>query len=650
MDSSTTKVLQVGIRPRVWFAGAVFCAALAVGAPYTRNILPSSLLDGEFLPFGVILGLLVLVGLANPAARAVFGRSAFTPQELALLFIMGITTTAVSTDGLAAFLIAIIAAPYHFAAPENRWPEFLLPHLPSWLVPSNAGGEMRLFFTGLPGGQGIPWSVWIVPLFWWLSLFAATFFVCACLVVVLRKQWAEHERLTFPLMEIPLAMAAAPEGRSLWPPMFRSRLFIAGFLVPFFVVTWNIGAFFSPGFPEITMDLGWIQIARDFPAVRALIIVPIVGFAYFVQLHALFSVWVFYLLGIIQVGIYNRVGFQLGPADIYCSSHPSMGWQGYGALTAMVLWSLWMARRHLWSALKQAAVTGRSSEESGLFSYRTAFIGMVLGWLYILFWLWQSGMELRMAGIFIFAAFIIFLGLSRIVIQCGIVFVRAPLTAQSFTLDTLGTTAIPAAGMVSLGLTYSWIHTVFFFMPVVAHATRLADVLRVPGRHIRRALCLALLVAVPTTLCFHIVAGYYYGAENFDGWAFKAGCTLPYQSVVSKMANPANPNWACMGFFAIGAVVFLIITQLHYRFSWWPLHPIGMTIAATHPTTMIAFSVFIAWLAKWIIVKVGGHRAYEGGKPLFLGLVAGYFAGLAVALLVDILFFGPGQGHRVYSL
>ena len=403
------------------------------------------------------------------------------------------------------------------------------------------------------------------------------------------------------------------------------------------------------------MDLGWIQVARDFPAIRALIIFPIVGFTYFVNLNALLSVWSFYLLGIIQVGIYNRVGFQLGPADIYCSSHPSMGWQGYGALTAMVLWSLWMARRHLWHALRQAFTrTGSGSaqgmEESGLFSYRSAFIGMVLGWLYILFWLWRAGMEMRMAGVFIFAAFIIFLGLNRIVIQCGIVFVRAPLTAQSFTLGTLGTTALPAASMVSLGLTYSWIHTVFFFMPVVAHATRLADVLRVPGRTIRRALCFALLVAVPTTLCFHIIAGYYYGAENFDGWAFRGGCTMPYQSIVSKMANPTHTNWACLGFFAIGAVVFLIITQLHYRFSWWPLHPIGMTIAATHPTTMIAFSVFIAWLAKWIIVKAGGHRAYETCKPFFLGLVVGYFAGISIALLVDILFFGPGLGHRVYSL
>ncbi len=638
------------VRFRVWIAGAVFCCLLAMGAPYTRNILPSSLLDGEFLPFGVMMGLLILTGVVNPAVKGAFGRTAFTPQELVLLFIMGITTTAVSTDGLAAFLIALIAAPSYYASPENGWLDHLLPHISAWLIPANAGGEIRHFFSGLPGGGRIPWTVWAVPLFWWLSLFAATFFVCACLVVVLRKQWSEHERLTFPLMEVPLAMAAAPQGRAWWAAVFRSRLFLAGFFIPFFVVTWNIGTFFSPGFPEIRLDFGWVQIARDFPGIRTLVIFPIIGFLYFVNLGALLSVWFFYLMGVIQVGTYNRVGFQLGPADIYCSSHPSMGWQGFGAMAAMVLWGLWMARSHLGRALRQALAARQPPEPADLFGYRTAFAGMIAGWGYILFWLWRAGMEALMAGIFIFAAYVIFLGLSRIVIQCGIVFVRAPLTAQSFTIGVLGSVGAPAQGMAALGLTYSWIHTVFFFMPVAAHAARAAELMKISGRTIGRALCWALAVAVPTTLIYHIAAGYYYGAENFDGWAFKAGCTIPYQSVVTKMLNPVPTNWRCLGFFAIGAAAFLSITQLHYRFAWWPLHPIGMTIAATHPTTMIAFSVFLAWLAKWIILRVGGHRAYESGKPFFIGLVAGHFAGISISLLVDILFFGPGQGHRVYSL
>jgi hypothetical protein len=160
------------------------------------------------------------------------------------------------------------------------------------------------------------------------------------------------------------------------------------------------------------------------------------------------------------------------------------------------------------------------------------------------------------------------------------------------------------------------------------------DILRIPGRTIGRALCFALLVAVPTGLCYHIAAGYHYGAENFDGWAFRGGCTLPYQSMVSKMVNPAGTNWPCLLFFAIGAAAFLVITLFHYRFTWWPLHPIGMTIAATHPTYMIAFSVFLAWLAKLLILKIGGARAYERGKPFFLGLVMGYFAGISISFLV----------------
>jgi len=89
---------------------------------------------------------------------------------------------------------------------------------------------------------------------------------------------------------------------------------------------------------------------------------------------------------------------------------------------------------------------------------------------------------------------------------------------------------------------------------------------------------------------------------------------------------------------------------LMYRIPGWPIHPIGLTIGYTHPTAMIAFSVFIAWVAKGLILRFGGRPLYNRGKPLFLGLILGYFTGLALGVFVDWVFFGPGGGHGIYSL
>jgi len=37
------------------------------------------------------------------------------------------------------FLVGVMASPYYFASPENRWGEFILPHLPSWIAPPDWG-------------------------------------------------------------------------------------------------------------------------------------------------------------------------------------------------------------------------------------------------------------------------------------------------------------------------------------------------------------------------------------------------------------------------------------------------------------------------------------------------------------------------------
>ena len=61
------------------------------------------------------------------------------------------------------------------------------------------------------------------PIFWWVTLILAGFVVCFCLVVILRKQWVESERLDYPLLAPVLEMVAETRdssGRSGWPILF----------------------------------------------------------------------------------------------------------------------------------------------------------------------------------------------------------------------------------------------------------------------------------------------------------------------------------------------------------------------------------------------------------------------------------------------
>ena len=124
---------------------------------------------------------------------------ALRPAELAIIVIMGLAATGIPTF-IVGTLLAIISSPYYGATPENDWAGNIHPYLPDWIVPRADGDAMRWFYEGLPKGQGLPFDVWVGPLFWLLSLILTVYFACFCLVVIFRRQWVEHERLVFPLM------------------------------------------------------------------------------------------------------------------------------------------------------------------------------------------------------------------------------------------------------------------------------------------------------------------------------------------------------------------------------------------------------------------------------------------------------------------
>ena len=635
-------VERSGFTPRSLAFGVGLTLFLAVGAPYVRNVLPSSLFDGEYLPFGVIWPVAFLAIAVHPILSRLRGRWGLTEADVALVFVMGIAATAVTGDGLAAFLLSNIAAPHYGATPENLWLQYFGPHLDAWLILPDDLNQATWLFTGRPENAPIPWGAWTVPLFWWLSLFAATYVVCISIVVLMRKQWAEHERLAFPLAEIPIELA---RGMRAERPFWRTPSFWWGAGPALGIVLFNMIPWFSPGWPEITTSFGLIRPGPGFPPIRLDVWFPIVGFAYFVNLDVLASVWFLHVFATVETGIMNRFGFSSGSPDIYCSASHAVGWQGFGAMTFLVLGGLWMARRHLGRAARR-----EESDDREMLSYRTAYIGLILGTLYLGAWLWQSGMGIGVVIAFLFATYIIYVGLTRIVIQSGLVFVRAPMTAQSFATTMVGPANMTAAELTSLAASFAWVHTVFFFMPAMAHAAKLQVDLNIDRRHMLGAVVLALAIAVPVSIYVTLLWGYDLGGANFRGYAFSGGKFNHYNGIVGQMRFPDGVDWPAVIQFGIGGAMMWVLTLLTYRVPGWPIHPIGLTIGYTHPTAMIAFSVFLAWVAKALIVRFGGRQLYERGKPLFLGLILGYFTGLAVGVALDWLYFGPGAGHGVYSL
>ena len=59
------------------------------------------------------------------------------------------------------------------------------------------------------------------------------------------------------------------------------------------------------------------------------------------------------------------------------------------------------------------------------------------------------------------------------------------------------------------------------------------------------------------------------------------------------------------------------------------------------------FSIFLVWLTKMILLKIGGIALYRRTMPLFMGMLLGYVIGIGLIFLVDVVFF-LGEGHLVH--
>ena len=618
---------------------------------YSAYIVHSSRMVFAHLPMAAMVVFTAVAWPLNAVVGALRRSWALRRGEMIVVFCMAWISASIPAANFMGLLIGGVAAPYYYATPENRWGELLLDYLPKWAVPSNQAEEMTWFFEGKPSDAMIPWDAWIGPLLWWGLFLMALALVTSAIVAILRHQWVDRERLPFPLAEAPLAMTEEHEGTAGVPVLVKNRLFWVGLLIPLFVIIWNIAGYFSHLVPEIRLMASHnMPLGRGFPSLRLKLHFFIIGFSYFTNLDVLFSLWFFYLLGVIQTGVFERLGYTIGASDIWGSrGGAALGWQAMGAFFTFTSVGLWMAREHLGRVLRKVIHDDPEIDDSEEFmSYRVSLFAGGLGTVFMLFWLWRSGMTLDVAGVYLFALVIMIIGVSRIVSESGLMYARMPITPQSFTFYTLGIREMESTAAASLGLSYATFGLGNTFgATTLTHIAKLGAEIKLKTRTLFGAVVIALLVSLLISAIYTLHLGYTHGAYNFNVYTFNAGNRTIFTTVVQKMLKPFDLSLPRVGFFGIGAALAGICSLLRYRYLWWPLSPIGLTVFPTGVLTHQVFSIFLVWLTKIILLKTGGIALYRRVMPLFMGMLLGYVLGIALIFVVDMVFF-LGEGHLVH--
>ena len=639
------------ITPRSIFTGLIACAIVSIWCPQSAWLIGASRLNLSQLPVAAF-GMFFAVVLLNLLVGRISKRLVFKPAEVLVIFVMAFIASITATADLLDWVFSVMAVPYYLATPENRWMDDLWPHLKQWAVVQGPSEQLRWAYVGMPKGASIPWNIWIIPSFWWATFIGAVGLSSICLASILRKQWAEHERLAFPLAQVPLDIMSNPGGRWNIPEMMRSRGFWIGALIPLTIILYNCIGYFIPNFPRIPIgDTYALRFSQTFPDdIPVKLNLYTVGFAYMVNTHILFSVWVWHLIVLAERLIFHRVGFTLGPSDDAFGARDALtSWQGFGGLIVFVLWGIWMARNHLRHVFNAALGREEADDERELLPYRWALPGLVASTAYMGLFLVSVGMSWQMVLVFLFGAFIAFVGTTRVIAQTGLVYMQSPLTPTMFTFGAFGTMGIPAPQIVGMIGTYSLVvNGRAPLMPGIFHISWLGGKIGRNGRRMFVVVVVGLIAAYVIGSIYIIWISYHHGSTTFFAPPYPRHGLLAYDSVIKKMQSSIGIDegrWTALG---AGALIMGGLTLLQYRFPAWPLHPIGFPIAATNNVRKMVFSIFIAWAIKSIILRLGGVEKYERARPFFMGMIGGYAFGVVLSFLIDWIWF-PGSGHQIHS-
>ena len=472
-----------GVSRRAVLLGLLGSFIIAAGEPFGVLVLRGSPMGADFSTGAAIFLFLPLTLLLNPLVR-LLGGPALRRGELVTIYIMMIVAAAIPSWGFTLNLIPLLGGFFYYATPENEWAQLIQPHIPPWLVPDGRDAVWKLFEGGTRG-ESVSWGAWGPPLLIW-SLFAVTiYFVTLCLLVILRKQWVEREKLLFPMAVLPLEMSTEEPDRKL-PPFFSNYLMWIGFLIPFLINGLEALHKYYHFIPPINLDAS-IPILHNTVHLRCSPRFEVIGLSYLLSLDVGFGVWFFAFLALLQTGLERMLGWSIGPVQPFSDpASPSVAHMAQGALFFLVFAGFWHGRRHLRDVLRKAFVGAPDVDDRGeLLSYRTAVLGTLLGSLLALVWLLVAGLNLLTAAVFLTMSMVIFIGLTRIIAQTGLASYRATVAAPVFTVNALGSSLVGAPGLTILGLNFAWSADVrTFVMASAATGVKLAQETALEGRRL----------------------------------------------------------------------------------------------------------------------------------------------------------------------
>jgi hypothetical protein len=583
---------------------------------------------GYILPPPVIIALLFLLLLINKILKR-FNKF-LTPPEIAVIFLMMLTSSLITSRSFAGRLLPTIVGVNYFADPVNKWEKLFFPHIKKWLVPWDPSGPpkqeiVRGYYEGYFYGEPIPWGKWLEPTLIWSILILLVFFSFFCLAVIMRKQWVEGEKLPFPLVQLPLEMIN--EGDA----FLTNRLMWFGFAIPAIVFGLNGLQKVFPSLPEIKVDINLNQYMTTHPwngmtFFHAYVSFAGIGFFYLLPSQLLFSFWFFYLLFKIEEVIATSFGIEIVNAP-HAAAQQFVAYQTTGAFFVVAGYFFYTALPHLKRVFK-AAIRKEKEEPDEVMPYRVAFWGLLISIILIGLWSNMAGMAIWLA----FFEFIIYIFVEAIVMARSTAEGGLIMTEGCFTPLDVYSLFSPASTLGAKNLTVLAFFDALFtrdlrgiLLTGFLDGFKIADGVRLRRRKLPWVFLIAVLSSMVIAGVLHLLIAYRRGAVTLYSYPFQGNNIQFFRENKPFAEGNAPLNLRFLTFFIIGAVFTIFLTIMRMRFWWWPFHPLGYAMSTSWGIIVFWFPILVAWILKTVILGAGGMRLYRRARMFFLGMIFGEF-------------------------
>ena len=593
------------------------------------------------LPFHAVFIILGVAGL-NRLLR-LFPRLQFLVMTQAeLMFVYGTLTigSAVCGYDMMQQIVPMLSFSFHTADAANGWGQNLNPLLPRGLFVSDLA-VINPFYTGHASAfSPANAAAWLPVSLIWTGFISTLLWVMLCINAVIRRAWTEQEKLTYPIVQLPLQITDAGvwDGgtRNKEAGLFRQKLFWMGFLIAgsldminslhlYFpavppVFTPGDGGSYFPIFggknPLIALTGAWASM--DWTPVSFYPFV--VGLGMLMPLDFLFSIFFFYWFWKLQKVFFVSLAYDQTTRFPYIEN------QAFGAYLSFCVLSVWVSRHYLRDVWKKAVGKPSPLNDKGEpMPYRVAVWGGLVGAALLVAFAAYLGVAWFVGVLFWIMYFALALAITRMRAELGTPIHDLHFTGPELILTRVGgTRAFDEHTLTGLGLLSSFNRAYRAHpMPNQLESFKAAEVTQSPLRSWTSGLMVFGVMAAFVGFWAYLILMYHYGQSARVQYPYKGE---PFKTLSGWLHNPYVPGepgefWAIFVGFALAAA----LQGLRILLPWWPLHPLAYAVSSSWQVNLVWLPLTMAWVIKSVLLRFGGMRAFKNSLPFFFGLMLGQF-------------------------